>query len=121
MSSVLVVENAQGAEAAANDFVMAKQASEVLTRAYPGWLWGVNVDGRTGMCDIRNFNLSGNRGYRLKLRDIYSASSFEKDVLIAGGEILERYNQKAGKFDAQRWAELTLDTSGVPQGDYSCP
>lgn len=119
MSSILIVENQQKADAHANDFLMAKEASDALTAAYPGWLWGVNVDGKTGMCDIQNFNLAGNRGYRLKLHDIYSASSFKADVLRAGGEILERYNQKVGKFDAQKWAELTLNAQGVPIGDFS--
>lgn len=119
MSNILIVENQQKAEAHANDYVMAKDAAEALTAAYPGWMWGVNVDGRTGMCDIRNFNLSGQRGYRLKLRDIYSASSFKEDVIKAGGEILERYNQARGKFDAQKWSELALTPSGIPIGDYS--
>lgn len=119
MGGIVIVENEQQAEAHANDYVMAKQASEVLMREYPGWLWGVNVDGRIGMCDVKNFNLSGSHGYRLKLPDIYSASSFEKDVIRAGGEILERYKQPRGRFDAQRWSELTLDTAGIPVGDKS--
>lgn len=119
MSTILLVENQQQADLHANDMVMAKEAADALTTHYPGWLWGVNVDGATGMCDIKNFNLSGSHGYRLKLPDIYSASSFKKDVLRAGGEILERYNQKRGRFDAQTWTELTLDVRGVPIGDKS--
>lgn len=106
-------------KALANDINMAKQAFEVLARHYPGWLWGVNVDSRTGMCDVKNFNLSGNRGFRMKLGDIYSASSFEADIMKAGGEILERYGQGRTKFNAQAWAELTLNAQGVPIGDYS--
>lgn len=119
MSGILIVENEQKAEAHANDYLMAKTASEVLMRAYPGWLWGVHIDGRTGMCDIKNFNLSGQRGYRLKLHDIYSASAFERDVMRAGGEILERFKQPRGKFDPQRWSELALSPQGIPIGDFS--
>jgi hypothetical protein len=118
-SNILIVESQAKADSAANDFLMAKTAAEVLTREYPGWMWGVNVDGAQGVATIRNFNLSGQYGYLLKLNAIYSASSFEKDVLRAGGEILERYNQKVGKFDAQRWSELMLDARGIPVGDKS--
>lgn len=117
--SLLVFENKAKAELHANDMNMAKQAAEVLMREYPGWLWGVNVNGETGMCDIRNFNLSGNYGFRMKLKEIYSASSFEKDVIFAGGEILERYNQPRGAFSAQHWSGLKQDLRGIPIGDKS--
>lgn len=119
MSNLLIVEDMAKAEQAGNDFLMSKEAAEALLAAYPGWMWGVNVNGEQGVADIKNFNLSGQWGYVLKLRDIYSASSFKADVIRAGGEILERYNQKVGKFDPQRWSELMLDSRGVPIGDKS--
>lgn len=117
MSNILIFENKAKAERHANDVLMAKTASEDLCRAYPGWMWGVHVDGEAGLCDIKNFNLSGNWGYRLKLSDIYSASSFQADVIRAGGEILERFHQARGKFDAQRWSDLMLKANGAPIGD----
>lgn len=119
MSQLLAYENRAKAEDSANDLVHAKEFADVLTHHYPGWLWGVNVNGETGMCDIRNFNLSGSHGFRLKLPDMYTISSFKKEIIRAGGEMLERYKQPRGAFDATRWAELALDTRGIPIGDKS--
>lgn len=101
----------------ANDLVMARYLADRLTATYPGWLWGVNVDGATGMCDIKNFNLSGNWGYRLKLKEVYSSSSLEADVVRAGGEILERYRQRRGKFNGATYEDLRVNAAGIPIGD----
>ncbi len=56
--------------------------------------------------------LSGNYGYILKLPAIYSGSSFEKQVIMAGGEILERYRLKRGRVDQAQYANLPVDFSG---------
>lgn len=96
----------------ANDMLTAKNMAEVLHRHYPGHLWGVNCDGRTGMIYIRNLSLSGEMGFKLKMPDIYSASDLDKEVMRAGGEILERYRLSRGKFDAAQHAGLKQDFAG---------
>jgi hypothetical protein len=88
------------------------QAGQVLQRHYPGYLWAVMASEETGMLDILNINLSGQYGYRLKIPLIYSATSFEKDVLIGGGEILERFGLGARGMNEAKLAGLPTDFAG---------
>jgi hypothetical protein len=96
----------------ANDYVMARSLAEALHRHYPNHLWGVNVEGRTGLITIRNLYLSGQWGYVLKLGDVYSQSSLERDAVRAGGEILERFAMARAQFRADQYAEKSMDFSG---------
>lgn len=96
----------------ANDFVMSKNMAEALHLKYPGHLWAVTCEGSKGIATIRNLMLSGNYGVILKLPAIYSGSSFEKDVIRAGGEILERYRLNRGRVDAAQYANLPTDFAG---------
>jgi hypothetical protein len=96
----------------ANDVNMAKTLSEKLQEAYPGHLWGVNVEGRTGLITIRNLYLSGQWGYVLKIGDVYSISSLECDAVRAGGEILERFRLSRAQFKVEQYAEKPIDFSG---------
>lgn len=97
---------------------LAKQMAEALHGAYPGHLWGVCVSERTGMADIRNLALSGQWGYRLKLKDHYSASEWRAEVIRAGGEILERFRVARGKATDAINA-LPVDVAGRPIFDRS--
>lgn len=110
----LVTDNPQGA---ANDILMAKEMAEALHAAYPGHLWAVTCDGTVGFADVRNLALSGNWGFRVKLKDIYSASQFKKDVVRAGGELLERYRLSRGKFKQDEYQQLTPDHAGRFKAD----
>lgn len=97
---------------------LAKQMAEALHQHYPGHLWGVAVNEKTGMADIRNMALSGQWGYRLKLKDHYTASDWKKLVVNAGGEILERFKVARGKAtDAIN--TLAVDRAGRPLFDRS--
>ncbi len=42
-----------------------------------------------------------------------------KTVMRAGGEILERYNQKRGTFNQDRYSDLYMDDKGQLNGDFS--
>ena len=110
----LVTDNPVGA---ANDILMAKSMAESLNTTYPGHLWAVTCDGKTGMADVRNLALSGNWGFRLKLDDIYSASEFKKNVLRAGGEILERFRLSRGKARENQYSDLKTDFAGRFKAD----
>lgn len=103
----------------ANDQLMAKDLADALLAAYPGWLWAVNVDSRGRILKILNLNLSGRFGWIIKLPAVYSSSSLKADTLHAGGEILERFNQPRGRFDATRWLELPQNFQGCPVGDIT--
>lgn len=101
----------------ANDLIFAKEMAEVLHAHYPGHLWAVSVEG--GMADIRNLMLSSQYGYRLRLPDVYSMSSFRHKVIHAGGEILERFKVLRGRADFEAMAGLPVDIAGRPIGDKS--
>lgn len=95
---------------------LAKQMAEALHQHYPGHLWGVCVNERAGMADIRNLALSGQYGYRLKLADQSTASDWKDMTVRAGGEILERFNVARGKAtDALNI--LPVDLAGRPLFD----
>lgn len=96
----------------ANDFVMSKNMAETLHRHYPGNQWAVTCEGSKGIATIRNLLLSGRYGVILKLPAIYSGSSFDKEVMKAGGEILERYRMSRGRVDAAQYANLQTDFAG---------
>lgn len=95
---------------------LAKQMAEALHQHYPGHLWGVCVSEKTGMADIRNLALSGQWGYRLKLKDHYSASEWKAEVVRAGGEILERFKVTRGRATDNINA-LPVDVAGRPLFD----
>lgn len=96
----------------ANDLVMAKAMADALCRHYPGHQWAVACNGATGMADVYNLGLSGNRGYRLRLPTLYSASEFEQRVVRAGGEILERYRLSRGRLNPDAYANLPSNFAG---------
>lgn len=116
MSEILTTDAPQ---LSANDLTFAKEMAEALHSAYPNHLWAVTCDGVQGVATIRNLALSGLWGYRLLLPKIYSMSQFRAKVLHAGGEILERFNQRRGKAIDDHLANLELDFSGRTAGDYS--
>jgi hypothetical protein len=99
-------------EVAINDVLMAKQMAYDLDTAYPGHLWAVTCEGAKGIATVRNLRLSGNRGFILRLPEIYSASEFKKAVLKAGGEVLERYHQRRGAMNIADIAGRKTDFAG---------
>lgn len=96
----------------ANDMVLAKEIADTLHRHYPGHLWAVNVDGPNGIANIRDLLLSGQMGYVLKLGNMFSASDFGRDVVRAGGEILERFRLGRGRLNEAEYATLKTNFAG---------
>ena len=96
----------------ANDMLMAKTLSEKLMAAYPNHAWAVNVEHRTGLISIRDMYLSGQWGYVLKLKNIYSSSSLERDAVRGAGEMLERFRLSRGKFNVDEYADAPIDFAG---------
>lgn len=94
------------------DFSMSKTLAERLHAAYPGHLWAVNVENRTGLITIRNLYLAGNWGYVLKMGAVYSISSLERDAVRAAGEILERFRLSRAQFQADQYAAAPVDFAG---------
>ena len=93
-----------------NEYFMAKNAAELLHKSYPGHLWAVSVDG--GFLDVRNLMLDGKMGFRLKIGQMFSGSDWDKKVMRAGGEVLERYRQRRGVIDEAGIHNLPVNFAG---------
>lgn len=104
-------------EISANDLVLAKSMADTLHKHYPGHFWAVHVDSWSGLATVRNMMLSGDWGFILKLGRIYSATQFDKAVVNAGGELLERYRVSRGRIDEEKLAYLPVDFSGQHKHD----
>jgi hypothetical protein len=94
-------------------------AGRVLQQHYPGYMWAVQANEKTGMCDIRCMHVSGNLGYRLHLKKIFSATSFEARVLKGAGEILERFNLSRSGFKEDQYMAAKTDRFGRLVGDVA--
>ena len=97
-----------------NDHMLAKNVAEKLEEKYPGWLWAVTV--KDGVVGVKSLRLSGNWGFILHADKI---DNDYKMVVMAGGEILERYKQHRSKFDEDRYMDLEMDNRGQLNGDYA--
>ncbi len=97
-----------------NDHILAKNIAEKLEEKYPGWFWAVHV--MDGLVAVKSLRLSGNWGFVLHSDKI---DNDYKKVVMAGGEILERFRQKRGKFNETLYNDLEMDSKGKLNGDYS--
>jgi len=96
------------------DHSQAKNVAEVLEKKYPGWLWAVHC--MDGVVTVKSMLLSGNWGFVMHSDKI---DNDYKSVMRAGGEILERYNQKRGSFNQDRYHDLDMDSKGQLSGDFN--
>jgi len=85
------------------DMSACMRAGEMLERHYPGWAWAVNISG--GVMNVHSLKLSGTWGFRIKLKNL--DPEYHK-VLLAGGEVLERYGKRRGRYN--------MDIHGVTPG-----
>lgn len=93
------------------DIEIAKQMSAVLQQHYPGHSWGVNVNTAGGVATIMNLKLSGQWGFLLHL-NAFSASEYNRRVIMAAGELLEHYNLSRGRFRASEIDALPVNSLG---------
>lgn len=114
-----MIDLTESPDVAILDFNMAKDMAECLHRAYPNHLWAVTCEGEKGIATVRNMMLSGNWGFVLKLSDFSSSSDWQKQVVMAGGELLERFKLRRGMADQDAIAQLNVDFAGNIIGDKS--
>lgn len=88
----------------ASSVVLAKRIGDLLERKYPGWAWAIEVDERGGVTNIKSLRLSGQWGYRIKTALIQDDPQLKR-VLMGAGELLERFRQRRGRYDLDRWRE----------------
>lgn len=115
--SNLLIGNDYASQQDALDMALAKDYADALNTAYPGHLWAINVQGAQGIATIHNLMLSGKYGYLLHLNKRYSASEARKAVVMAGGEILERFKVSRGRMDEGKMNAMPVDFAGNPIGD----
>lgn len=110
------IENYDGHTHTACDEILAKNASELLNKHYPGHLWAVNVnsDEKGGVMIIKNFSVSYRYGYTLHLNKLDNKLN---KVIKAGGEILER----AGIVRGFSRGVLPKSIDGVPDRHQPIP
>lgn len=102
--------------AQAQDLTLSRQVGEVLEKHYPGHAWAVHADTNGGVLLIQNLALHGVWGFQLRLTDVYSDPSL-RSVVNAGGELLERYRMRRGKFNEDLWRDAPRDIKGQLVGD----
>jgi len=90
---------------------LAKRCGEALEKRYPGWLWTINPDEVGGVIYIYSLRLSGEYGYTIKIADIQDDPQ-AKEAIMAGGEILERYQIRRGKYDRELLRGKMTDLRG---------
>ncbi|QCG94982.1 hypothetical protein E6C67_14205 [Azospirillum sp. TSA2s] len=95
---IAINPHAEGAVIAA-DQSLAKEISAELSRHYPGHAWAVNVDSRTGMAVVENWNLSTRDGFRIRMNDLATHNDVKRMAVKAGGEFLERFGLARGRAD----------------------
>ena len=91
------------------DMNMAKDIAETLFAHYPGYMWAVNVV--SGVAVIKCLNISSLYGFVLKYKEIKDDAGFrKKEVIRAGGELLER-----AKMDrsGRRLGETAVTVDGI--------
>ena len=101
------------------DQATAQQCAAVLNQHYPGHAWAVNVRSSQGLITILDLNLSGQHGYVLHLRGLYSWDDLRDRVMRAGGEILERATLPRRAYDDDRVRDLPMSLRGLPIIDTS--
>ncbi len=80
--------------------MVAKQTAETLCRYYPSHLWAVGwAPGRTLV--IKNMAMDGRYGFTVDANKAYSASDLQRQIMLAGGELLERCGMVRGKWNGE--------------------
>lgn len=100
-------------QGAAREQFLAKRISEILEKHYPEHFWAVNVDINGGVAVVYNLRLSGNWGFVLHLNNIeVGHKTFARLVMQSGGELLERYRLRRGRYCIDEYSQLHHDHAG---------
>ena len=94
------------------DMELAACLAALLDKHYPSHFWNVDVNSVQGFINVKNFYLSGKWGFRIDMALIYSISQLEKVVVMAGGELLERYGLRRGSLHLGEYDGLKTDFKG---------
>ncbi len=111
--------SANDIQGGASMVILCKLIADVLDHHYPDWLWVVRPDAEGGIVAISSLRLSGTWCYTWRLRDLSeTASVAKKQIIRGGGEYLERFGCKRGKYNYDDWAAINK-FAGLPVPDVS--
>jgi hypothetical protein len=81
---------------------VAKRCAEKLYLHYPRHHFRIGVDTEGGIVTIAHPLLPATISYVIKFRDLT-----EHALMVAGGELLERFNLSRGEFNRDKWREAS--------------
>lgn len=121
MESTVVLEHY--GEQKAKDILLCHQVNAVLNKHYPGHPWLIGANHEAGTINVQLTYLDkhgkvgkmGNWGFLLHIAKVKTIPDLEKKVMLAGGELLERWQlarDKATDTSWQKAKENTLITDG---------
>jgi len=93
------------------NMTIAKEVAECLDVHYKGHAWGVRANVETGLVHVFNLNLSGQWGFVLHIDNLINDPSM-KTVIMAGGELLERYNLSRSEIKPEEYMVIKFDFKG---------
>lgn len=109
MSKLIKVDGEDGISA--SGMMLVKRTADELQRHYPGHLWAVNINEEGGVMTVMNLALSGKWGFLLKLKTVQEDPDL-KSVMRAGGELLERYRLRRGRYEPGAVGDMKRDWRG---------
>lgn len=113
-----IVQDPEEAVYRIKDFEIAKMIGAELCGLYPGHGWVVEADARNGVAKICNRHMGHHAGYVYKLKDI-EFSTFKRDMMRVGGDILERYKLSRSKMIELEVLGVARDLRGNAKVDLT--
>jgi hypothetical protein len=86
----------------ANLIVLVKRVADTLDRAYPEWGWCVAPDEANGVINISCVRISNRVVYTLHTKNLQNDPQLKR-VVKAGGEYLERFGFRRGRYTYAEW------------------
>jgi hypothetical protein len=90
---------------------LAARYGDALEKHYPGWMWAINPDQEGGVIYIYSLRLSGEYGIVLRTGEVQD-DAHEKAAIMAGGEILDRYNLPRKQYNPELLRGKITDLRG---------
>ncbi len=97
-------------DTAAADIALCYQISELLNKHYNGHPWMIGCNHEAGDLHIQlaypsRIGKLGRHGYRIHITNIVNHDVLAKKVMLAGGELLERWGLERDQADEQSYAK----------------
>lgn len=103
-----------GARMEAADMAVAKQFGETLNKAYPGYLWAVEMPDHNVVIRLINAPVQG-MGYFVPRTMLGTPDTNHKLAIRAGGDWLERLNLPRSKMTDAAMAPLRMEGTKLRQ------